>query len=196
MPLPRSCRQHGIRETPNDEYNKLEATYDLAHALSISSFSQVVLVDGEPRGVVLARAASDRLPYAAAWDHAKEDILQQMWAIDKRATAGYLAFLKNEERVNGRLLEQSGISGSDQITLLAVSGPRAAWASAASCSTRPPPTYRRAAPKAPSSTPIRTARGSSTSAAASSELRSIARTREERKLLPREMYLYGLDLSA
>ena len=108
-------------ESPNEAYNRLEATYDLAHALSISSFSQVVLVDGEPRGIVLARAESDRLPYAAAWDHAKQETLQQMLEIDERATSAYLAFLKSEARVNGKLLRESGISGTDQITLLAVS---------------------------------------------------------------------------
>lgn len=183
-------------ETPNDEYNKLEATYDLAHALSISSFSQVVLVDGEPRGVVLARAASDRLPYAAAWDHAKEDILQQMWAIDKRATAGYLAFRKNEERVNGRLLEQSGISGSDQITLLAVSE-----------TTRGMGIGSILLDAAASYISSRGAKGAFLYTDTDCswkfyERRGLKRaaeyraTREERKLLPREMYLYGLDLSA
>ena len=183
-------------ETPNDEYNKLEATYDIAHALSISSFSQVVLVDGEPRGVVLARAASDRLPYAAAWDHAKEDILQQMWAIDKRATAGYLAFLKNEERVNASLLEESGVDPASQITLLAVDestrglgiGSILLDAAASYVSSH----GREGAylyTDTDCSWKFYERRGLKRAA-------SYRTSREERKLLPREMYLYGLDLSA
>lgn len=183
-------------ESPNEAYNRLEATYDLAHALSISSFSQVVLVDGEPRGIVLARAGSDRLPYAAAWDHAKQEVLQQMLEIDERATSAYLAFLKSEARVNGKLLRESGISGADQITLLAVSD-----------TTRGMGIGSVLLDAAASYVSSRGAQGAFLYTDTDCswkfyERRGLKRaaayraSREERKLLPREMYLYGLDLSA
>ena len=40
----------------NDEYNRLEAACDLAHCLSSSTFSQVAVIDGQARGIALARA--------------------------------------------------------------------------------------------------------------------------------------------
>ena len=40
----------------NDEYNRLEAACDLAYCLSSSTFSQVAVIDGEARGIALARA--------------------------------------------------------------------------------------------------------------------------------------------
>ncbi len=44
----------------NDEYNRLEAACDLAYCLSSSTFSQVAVIDGQARGISLARA--DRAP--------------------------------------------------------------------------------------------------------------------------------------
>ena len=138
-------------ESPNEAYNRLEATYDLAHALSISSFSQVVLVDGFPRGIVLARAESDRLPYAAAWDQitllAVSETTRGMGigSVLLDAAASYVssrgargAFLYTDTDCSWKFYERRGLK-------------------------------RAAAYRA---------------------------SREERKLLPREMYLYGLDLSA
>lgn len=40
----------------NDEYNRLEAACDLAYCLSSSTFSQVAVIDGQARGISLARA--------------------------------------------------------------------------------------------------------------------------------------------
>ena len=40
----------------NDEYNRLEAACDLAYCLSSSTFSQVAVIDGQARGIALARA--------------------------------------------------------------------------------------------------------------------------------------------
>ena len=48
--------------------------------------------------------------------------LERMHKLEPKATDEYLSFLEAEQRVNSRLLEQSGLARASQITLLAVSG--------------------------------------------------------------------------
>ena len=52
----------------NDKYNRLEAACDLAYCLSSSTFSQVAVIDGEARGIALARAGQLRRHYQRALD--------------------------------------------------------------------------------------------------------------------------------
>lgn len=195
-PLAAILQRTWHNEWPNPAYNRLEAAHDLAHALSISSFSQVVLVDDEPRGIVTARVDGDRLPYAKAWSRTEEGLLRQMHETNALATRAYLAFLKNEERVNERLLEESGVDPASQITLLAVDestrglgiGSILLDAAASYVSSH----GREGAylyTDTDCSWKFYERRGLKRAA-------SYRTSREERKLLPREMYLYGLDLSA
>ncbi|MDY2777401.1 MAG: GNAT family N-acetyltransferase [Collinsella sp.] len=180
----------------NDAYNALEASHDLAHALSISSFSQVVLVDGSPRGIVLARVDGDPIDQLAIWRAREGEILEQMRSVDDAATGSYLSFLKNEERINRRLLAQSGFGWASQVTLLAVDP-----------STRGMGIGSILLDAATSHASARGAQGAYLYTDTDCswkfyERRGLRRaasyraTREERKVLPREMYLYGLDLSA
>lgn len=180
----------------DDAYNFLSACDDLAYSLSVSTFSQVVVVDDAPCGIVLARAGQDRSPRAGRWEQAEHDFLAQMRRVDPEETERTMAFIRSEHAVNSAMLEDSALADADEITLLAVSaeargmgiggvlldaavsylsshGARAAYLyTDTNCSWS---FYER--------------HGFTRAASHRS-------TREERKLLPREMYLYGLDLSA
>lgn len=181
---------------PNQEYNALEAACDLVHSLAISSFSQVVLVDDVPCGIVLARAEGDRLPHAENCQAAMETFLKRMRELDPAATDEYLSFLDAEQRVNSRLLEQSGLARASQITLLAVSGTARGLGIGSVL-----------LDAATSYVSSRGAKGlylytDTDCSWKFYERRGLKRAamyrtkREERHVLPREMYLYGLDLSA
>lgn len=180
----------------NQEYNALEAACDLVHSLAISSFSQVVLVDDVPCGIVLARAEGDRLPHAERCDAAMQTFLKRMRELDSTATDEYLSFLDAEQRVNSRLLEQSGLARASQITLLAVSGAARGLGIGSVL-----------LDAATSYVSSRGAKGlylytDTDCSWKFYERRGLKRaamyrtSREERHVLPREMYLYGLDLSA
>ena len=58
---------HDDDDVPDATFGTLEATCDLAHCLSVSTFSQVALIDGEPRGIVLARSENDYSQDLARW---------------------------------------------------------------------------------------------------------------------------------
>ena len=181
---------------PNQEYNALEAACDLIHSLEISSFSQVVLVDDVPCGIVLARAEGDRLPHAKECHAAMDAFLERMHKLEPKATDEYLSFLEAEQRVNSRLLEQSDLARASQITLLAVSGTARGLGIGSVL--------------LDAATSYVTSRGAKglylyTDTDCSwkfYERRGLKRAamyranREERHVLPREMYLYGMDLSA
>lgn len=181
---------------PNQEYNALEAACDLVHSLEISSFSQVVLVDDVPCGIVLARAEGDRLGHAGECRAAMDSILERMRELEPAATDEYLSFLEAEQQVNNRLLEQSGLARASQITLLAVSG-TARGLGIGSILLEAATSY----------VSSRGAKGlylytDTDCSWKFYERRGLKRAamyrakREERRVLPREMYLYGLDLSA
>lgn len=181
---------------PNQEYNALEAACDLVHSLEISSFSQVVLVDDVPCGIVLARAEGDRVGHADECRAAMDSILERMRELEPAATDEYLSFLEAEQQVNNRLLEQSGLARASQITLLAVSG-TARGLGIGSILLEAATSY----------VSSRGAKGlylytDTDCSWKFYERRGLKRAamyrakREERRVLPREMYLYGLDLSA
>lgn len=185
------------QRSDNDAYNFLEACEDLAHALSVSSFSQVVVIDGAPCGIVLARAARDVGDPGGRWKRAERDLLEQMGTIDPQAAQRREAFSELEGRADDRLLELAALDdAAGEVTLLAVDaevqqggiGTVLLDAALAHLSER----------------------GSScaylftdtTCTWSFYERRGFTRlaryrpAREERRILPREMYLYARDLSA
>ncbi len=189
-------RDEWHHRTANDAFNRLEAHYDLAHSLSISTFSQVVLIDGVVRGIVLARANNEPHLHANRWCEREQALLSQMARLDERATDALRAFAHAEARVNDALLEESGIEPAAQITLLAVSsnarglgiGSVLLDAATSYCSANG---AERAYlfTDANCSWEFYDRRGLK-------RMASHHANREERTMLPREMYLYGLDLSA
>ena len=63
----------------NDEYNRLEAACDLAYCLSSSTFSQVAVIDGQARGIALARAGqSSGATVKEHWLDTERALLSQM----------------------------------------------------------------------------------------------------------------------
>lgn len=106
----------------NDDYNRLEASCDLAYCLSASTFSQVAVIDGEARGIVLARSATERGNNAARerWMDTERELLTQMRELEPEACAEYLSFVRATIKTNNRLLEQRGTTSGDEVTLLAV----------------------------------------------------------------------------
>lgn len=192
----RILRDEWHTRSENGEYNRLEAERDLAYCLANSTFSQVSLIDGTPRGIVLARAGSEPSPDAGRWFDLEARLLERMRSIDEEAAEEMRAYARAELRVNNKLLEQGEIDHGAEITLLAVD--------------------REARNLGIGSVLIDAAASHCADARAQSlylytdtsctwqfyEKRGLTRVashrcnREERRVLPREMYLYRLDLSA
>ena len=104
----------------SEVYNFLEACDDLAHCLSVSTFSQVALVDDAPRGIVLARTGQPDPAWTQRWNEVSYDFFTQMRAIDADALARYERFISLTGGIDENLLRTSGIDGSSEVTLLAV----------------------------------------------------------------------------
>lgn len=182
--------------TPDSEYNMLEASYDLARAFSNSSFSQVVVINDRPQGIILARADGDELPYRNMWDSHCPAMLEELHRRNERAARVFASWMENEERVNAQLYKESGLSCKNQITLLAVAD-SARGMGVGSILLDAAASYL-------------SSRGASDLILYTDtdctwkfyEKRGLTRaasyrsSREERRYLPKEMYLYGLDLSA
>ena len=110
---------HADAATP--EYGLAEAKNDLAYSLAISTFSQVALIDGEPRGIVLSGPAAAREHPGKRWADASEEFFAQMRELDPKAAESYARFVALANTKNNTLLEKSALAGSHEITLLAVS---------------------------------------------------------------------------
>lgn len=105
----------------NDEYNRLEAACDLAYCLSSSTFSQVAVIDGEARGIALARAGQNSgVAINEHWMDTERALLSQMRELEPDACAEYLSFVRATIRTNNRLLESSPLPHDNEVTLLAV----------------------------------------------------------------------------
>ena len=105
----------------NDVYNRLEAACDLAYCLSSSTFSQVAVIDGQARGIALARAGqSSGATVKEHWLDTERALLSQMRELEPDACAEYLSFVRATIRTNNRLLESSPLPHDNEITLLAV----------------------------------------------------------------------------
>ena len=105
----------------NDEYNRLEAACDLAYCLSSSTFSQVAVIDGQARGIALARAGqSSGVTINEHWMDTERALLSQMRELEPESCAEYLSFVRTTIRTNNRLLEKSPLPHDNEVTLLAV----------------------------------------------------------------------------
>lgn len=105
----------------NDDYNRLEAACDLAYCLSASTFSQVAVIDGRARGICLARAGAGPAGLDAdRWMDTERGLLAQMREMEPDACAAYLSFVRATIRTNNRLLESTPAPHNDEVTLLAV----------------------------------------------------------------------------
>ena len=107
-------------DTPTPGYAFLEACADLAHSLSISTFSQVALIDGEPRGISLARGTNLSVPVSSRWKRAEDDFLEQMRLDEPVACERYLEMLRLMNEIDTEMLKESELPEANEITLLAV----------------------------------------------------------------------------
>lgn len=180
-----------------EAYNFLEACDDLAYSLSNSTFSQVVVVDDAPSGIVLARAANAETDRSGRWEQTDRDFLEQMRRMDPRASQVRARFSELEDSVNAELLRRASLGeAAGEITLLAVG--------AETRGTGIGSVLLDAALSYLSSHGTTCAYLFTDTSCTWSfyEHRGFTRlgrhrsTREERHLLPHELYLYGLDLSA
>lgn len=182
---------------PSPGYGFLEGCADLAHYLSISTFSQVVLIDDQPSGIVLARSDNDR--HASGnkhWQEAYADYLHQMELADEKAAKSYGCTIDAMDRTNARLLEKSGFSIDNEVTLLAVA-PEARGLGLGTVLLDAATTYL--ASHGANRAFIYTDTDCSWQFYERRGLKRAAShraNREERKYIPKEMYVYGLDLSA
>ena len=108
-------------EGPSPEYGFLEACNDLSYSLSISTFSQVALVDDKPCGIVLACPDPSRPRSNKRWFTISKDYFRRMRELEPEAAAAYWHGVQLTESKNDSLLAKSGYAGSTEITLLVVS---------------------------------------------------------------------------
>ena len=108
-------------EGPSPEYGFLEACNDLSYSLSISTFSQVALVDDKPCGIVLACPDPSRPHSNKRWFTISKDYFRRMRELEPEAAAAYWHGVQLTESKNDFLLAKSGYAGSTEITLLVVS---------------------------------------------------------------------------
>ena len=105
----------------DEGYNRLEAACDLAYCLSTSTFSQIAVIDGQARGICLARAGGGSSSLKTEhWMDTERSLLAQMRELEPTACAEYLSFVRATIRTNNRLLESTPMPHGDEVTLLAV----------------------------------------------------------------------------
>lgn len=188
---------HNDSDLPSREYALQEASFDLAHLLAKSTFSQVALIDGKPCGFILARAEDPNPAPLAQWSETAAVLDRTMKETEPAANKRFHAWYDRMAQINARLCAQCDVPEQNEVTLLAVGSQAQGlgigtvlfdavssyFASLgelkvylytdASCSWQ---FYERHGMK---------------------RLISYRPNREERSLsLPREMYVYGMDLSA
>lgn len=182
-------------DMPLSEANALAARNDLAHMLSIASFSQVALVDGTARGIVLARPDAARATESSRWLKISESYLRRLRELDPISAMAHQSTFELTKAKNGRMLKASGFADGAEISLLAVSGEARGLGLGgvlidAACAYL----VDRGARKAflytdtDCSWQFYEHRGFK-------RLGSYRSVREERRLLPKELYLYGINLN-
>lgn len=188
-------RESWHADAPTPEFGLAEAKNDLAYSLSISTFSQVALIDNEPRGIVLSGPATARKRPHKRWANKAEEYAAQMQKLDAKAAESYTRFVELSSTKNSALLEKSALAGSHEITLLAVSESArgmgigsvlidAVTSHLASHGHRAAHLYT----DTDCTWQFYEHRGFKRAGAYRS-------TWDERRILPKEMYLYGIELS-
>lgn len=148
----------------NDEYNRLEAACDLAYCLSSSTFSQVAVIDGEARGISLARAGqSSGAAVREHWMDTERALLSQMRELEPESCAEYLSFVRATIRTNNRRSRKAHCRMTTRSRCSPSTLTSTAWAWDQCCSTPQSRICPRAERPAHTYTPTPTVRGSSTS---------------------------------
>ena len=180
----------------SDECAVLEASIDFAHCLAISTFSQVALIDSIPSGIVLARAEGAAEPTLAAWAEVEQKFSRELQERLPEACESFQIWRDRVEAVDHGLVTGCDVPAGNEIVLLV-----------AACSARGlgiGSVLFDAASLYFSEQDQRQAylftdtdctwefyehRGMQ-------RLATYRAHRDERHLLPHEMYVYGMDLSA
>lgn len=183
-------------EVPSPEYGYLEACNDLSYSLSISTFSQVALIDEKPCGIVLACPNASRIRAHKRWFVMSKDYFRRMRELEPEAAASYWRGIQLADSKNDSLLAESGYDGSTEITLLAVDASARGMGIGsvlidAAASHLAQEGARRAFLYTDTDCTWQFYEKHGFKRAG-----TYRSTREERRLLPKEMYLYGLDLTA
>lgn len=183
-------------EVPSPEYGFLEACNDLSYSLSISTFSQVALVDDKPCGIVLACPDTSHVRAHKRWFIMSRDYFRRMRELEPEAAAKYWKSIQLAESKNDKMLSDSGYAGSTEITLLAVdAAARGMGIGSVLIDAAIDHLAQEGAHRAflYTDTDCTWQFYEHHGFKRAGTYRS---TREERHLLPKEMYMYGLDLSA
>lgn len=189
-------REAWHNDMPTTELNELAAKNDLAYMLSVSTFSQVALVDGEPCGIVLVCPSGRRATVSRRWLMISENCLRRMRELDPEAAAAHWASIQLAGSKNDKLLEKSGFAGTTEISLLAVSSSKRSMG-LGSVLLDAATTYLashgdgRAFLYTDTNCSWKFYEHHGFKRAAAYRAR-----RDERKLLPKELYVYGINLCA
>ena len=156
----------------------------------------MALIDDKPCGIVLACPSATRVRAHKRWFVMSKDYFHRMRELEPEAAANYWKGVQLTESKNDKLLSDSGFAGSTEITLLAV-GESARGMGIGSVLIDAATTYlaeegaRRAFLYTDTDCTWQFYEHHGFKRAG-----TYRSTREERRLLPKEMYVYGLDLSA
>lgn len=187
---------HDDKYVPNTTFGTLEATCDLAHCLSVSTFSQVALIDGTPRGIILARSENDYNQYLSRWATIEAESACAMDSCDAEAARTFQTWYDGMREVDERLLASSGLTLDNEITLLAVDPSAQGLGIGTVLFDAASSYYAALGDRKAYLYTDSDCRWSFYEHHGMKRLGRYKSTREERSMLPREMYLYGLDLSA
>ena len=104
-------------DAPDVRTAQLMGSVDLATCLRRTTYSQVVLVDGELAGFILARVGLPGPQVDAEWARAADDATRELRACDPAAAESQLAYLQEVDDINARLLAEGGVEGRCEVVL-------------------------------------------------------------------------------
>ncbi len=188
---------HSDSYIPSVEYARDEAKLELSHLLARSTFSQVAVVNEEPMGIVLARSERESNAALAHWGEIADELSHTLPEAEPEAYAHFRSWYDRELEVDAELLEQSDMPDKNEITLLVVS-PRAHGFGMGTVLFDAASSYFAALGE--QKVYLYTDTDCTWSFYERRGMKRMATyraRREERNLsLPRELYIYGMDLSA
>ena len=162
----------------------------------VSTFSQVALIDGTPRGIILARSENDYNQYLSRWATIEAESACAMDSCDAEAARTFQTWYDGMREVDERLLASSGLTLDNEITLLAVDPSAQGLGIGTVLFDAASSYYAALGDRKAYLYTDSDCRWSFYEHHGMKRLGRYKSTREERSMLPREMYLYGLDLSA